>query len=213
MARRGWLVLLMLATVSCIREPATFAAGCFWSVENVFQRVPGVLATEVGYTGGEAASPRYETVMGGDTGHAEAVRVWFEPSVVSYRELLDVFFETHDPTQTDGQGNDIGTQYRSGIFTHGEQQQAAAELAKAKHQQRYARPIVTALAPASEWWVAEAYHQQYLQLQFRHSADKGSLAPIQCYGSRGPIKRLDKMLSPETLKVLTRRTRSNGEEL
>jgi peptide-methionine (S)-S-oxide reductase len=144
---------------------ATFAAGCFWGVEATFRRVPGVLATRVGYTGGSVANPSYEDVGSHRTGHAEAVEVEFDPARVSYEELLRVFWEEHDPTQRNRQGPDVGSQYRSAIFVHDAQQEAAAlasreQLAKSG---RYQRPIVTEITPAPVFYAAEDYHQRYLE--------------------------------------------------
>lgn len=144
-------------------EQATFAAGCFWGVEEAFRRMPGVVDTAVGYAGGTTENPSYEEVCSGGTGHAEAVRVSFDPAKVSYEQLLELFWELHDPTQVDRQGPDIGTQYRSAIFTHGAAQAEAAEASKARLAEsgRYRRPIATAIEPAGPFWLAEAYHQQY----------------------------------------------------
>jgi peptide-methionine (S)-S-oxide reductase len=144
-------------------ENATFAAGCFWGVEAEFRRVPGVLATEVGYTGGLTEEPTYRQVCGHGTGHAEAVKVEFDPARVSYDELLDVFFGTHDPTQVNRQGPDVGDQYRSAIFTHSAEQLTAAAAAKARWQARLSRPIATEIRPAPRFWPAEEYHQRYLE--------------------------------------------------
>jgi peptide-methionine (S)-S-oxide reductase len=144
-------------------ENATFAAGCFWGVEAEFRRVPGVLATEVGYTGGLTEEPTYRQVCGHGTGHAEAVKIEFDPDRVSYDELLDVFFGTHDPTQVNRQGPDVGDQYRSAIFTHSAEQLTAAEAAKARWQARLSRPIATEIRPAPRFWPAEEYHQRYLE--------------------------------------------------
>ncbi len=144
---------------------ATFAAGCFWGVEATFRAIEGVTATAVGYTGGHVANPSYEEVCTGTTGHAEAVRVEFDPDKVSYERLLEVFWDCHDPTQLNRQGPDIGTQYRSAIFYHDEIQKAAAEDSKARRAAsgRHAAPIVTEIVPAGEFWMAEEYHQQYFE--------------------------------------------------
>jgi peptide-methionine (S)-S-oxide reductase len=144
-------------------EEATFAAGCFWQVEIEFANTPGVLSTEVGYTGGHAENPSYEQVCGGTTGHAEAVHLTFDPDQVSYDELLDVFFNLHDPTQLDRQGPDIGHQYRSAIFFHGPEQERAATAAIARAASAYKRPVVTQVVPAERFWPAEDYHQRYLE--------------------------------------------------
>lgn len=147
------------------RETATFAAGCFWGVEQAFRRVRGVLDAEVGYTGGPIANPTYHNVCTGRTGHAEAVRVTFDPDVVSYGELLGVFWGLHDPTQLNRQGPDVGTQYRSAIFVHSEQQGIMARESKAAvaASRRFARPVVTEIVPAGTFWRAEEYHQRYLE--------------------------------------------------
>ena len=143
---------------------ATFAAGCFWGVEAAFRRVEGVTSTEVGYTGGQAAEPTYEQVCSGRTGHAEAVRVGFDPARVSYDELLAVFWACHDPTQLDRQGPDVGTQYRSAIFVHDAAQEEAAIRSRdmLAESGAHARPVVTEIVPAADFWRAEEYHQQYL---------------------------------------------------
>ncbi len=147
------------------RAEATFAAGCFWGVEATFRRVPGVFATAVGYMGGDTDNPTYEDVCSGTTNHAEIVKVVFDPRQVSYEELLEVFWANHDPTTRNRQGPDIGTQYRSAIFYHDEEQaaQARASLNKQEEAKRFPRPIVTEIAPASDFWMAEDYHQQYLE--------------------------------------------------
>ena len=144
---------------------ATFAAGCFWGVEAAFRRVPGVLATRVGYTGGSVADPTYEDVCSHRTGHAEAVELDYDPARVSYDDLLQVFWEEHDPTQRNRQGPDVGSQYRSAIFVHDAEQEAAAlasreQLAESGRHQRH---IVTEITPAPTFYAAEDYHQQYLE--------------------------------------------------
>lgn len=146
-------------------EKATFAAGCFWGVEAAFRRVPGVVDASVGYTGGAARNPTYENVCGGATGHAEAVEVTFDPERVSFEELLDVFWDTHDPTTLNRQGPDVGDQYRSAIFTHGEEQARAARESKARLEAsgRFKRPVVTEIAAVGTFWPAEDYHQRYLE--------------------------------------------------
>ena len=142
---------------------ATFAAGCFWGVEAAFRRVPGVTATRVGYTGGSVPNPHYKLVCTGTTGHAEAVEVTYDPTRVSYDELLDVFWNEHDPTQKNRQGWDFGTQYRSAIFVHSPEQEAAARASLAERQRGLRKPIVTEIVPATEFYEAEDYHQQYLE--------------------------------------------------
>jgi peptide-methionine (S)-S-oxide reductase len=144
---------------------ATFAAGCFWGVEAALRQVKGVQSTAVGYTGGQTKNPTYEQVCTDRTGHAEAVDVEFDPAVVSYDELVKVFWRIHDPTQLNRQGPDFGSQYRSAIFYHTSQQQAAAEASKKQLEESGAlkRPIVTQIVPAAEFYRAEEYHQQYLE--------------------------------------------------
>jgi peptide-methionine (S)-S-oxide reductase len=145
-------------------QTATFAAGCFWGVEERFRQVKGVTATAVGYTGGRRAHPTYEQVCSGATGHAEAVQVVFDPEQVTYEQLLQVFWDNHDPTTLNRQGPDVGAQYRSAIFFHTSEQEQAARASKAKLEQsgKYGRPIVTQIVPATEFYRAEEYHQQYL---------------------------------------------------
>src|SRR5213082_2424455 len=140
---------------------ATFAAGCFWGVEAAFRQVKGVTSTAVGYAGGTFKDPTYQDVCSGTTGHAEVVQVEFDPAKVSYDELLKVFWENHDPTTLNRQGPDVGAQYRSVIFYHTPEQQAAAEASKQKlaDRGRYRRPIVTQIVPASTFYRAEEYHQ------------------------------------------------------
>ncbi len=146
-------------------EKATFAAGCFWGVEAAFRQVEGVVRTEVGYEGGTLANPTYEDVCSHTTGHAEVVEVTFDPSRVSYDELLDVFWRKHDPTQLNRQGWDVGDQYRSVIFVHDEEQRRAAEASKAARDASgiHRGPIVTVIEPAQTFYPAEDYHQQYLE--------------------------------------------------
>lgn len=142
---------------------ATFGAGCFWCTEAVFQRVRGVVSVRSGYSGGQTPQPDYRSVCSGTTGHAECVQVEFNPDVVSYRELLDVFFKTHDPTTLNRQGADTGTQYRSVIFHHDEPQraQAAEYIEQLNRELVFGRPVVTELAAAVEFFPAEDYHQNY----------------------------------------------------
>jgi peptide-methionine (S)-S-oxide reductase len=143
-------------------ETVTFGAGCFWGVEYVFERVPGVVGTEVGYAGGHTENPTYRDVCSHGTGHAEVLRVEFDPSVVSFEQLLEVFWAMHDPTQVNRQGPDVGDQYRSAIFTSSDEQMRAAEASRDAAQARFDRPIATEITPASDFWRAEDYHQQYL---------------------------------------------------
>jgi len=144
---------------------ATFAAGCFWGVEATFRQIPGVTATRVGYTGGNLGNPTYKDVCTDSTGHAEAVEVEYDPAKVSYGDLLNVFWENHDPTQLNRQGPDFGTQYRSAIFYHSPEQEQAARASKQalEESHQFSRPIVTEIAPAVTFYEAEDYHQQYLE--------------------------------------------------
>ncbi len=145
-------------------EIATFGAGCFWGVEVAFMKTPGVLETAVGYMGGTTERPTYTQVCTDTTGHAEVVQVAFDPAKVSYESLLERFFDLHDPTQLNRQGPDVGRQYRSAVFYHTPEQQAAAQAAKQRLQDsgRYAQPVVTSIEPAATFWRAEDYHQKYL---------------------------------------------------
>jgi len=147
-------------------EEAVFGMGCFWGAERMFWLTPGVVSTSVGYAGGFTPNPTYREVCSGQTGHAEVVRVVFDPARVRYEDLLRVFWEGHDPTQGMRQGNDVGTQYRSAIYVHGEDQRRAAEASREAYQQVLTRAgygtITTEIAPAPEFYFAEDYHQQYL---------------------------------------------------
>jgi len=177
-ARRGNGENLMIGNPACGKNPgnaghgtplvatgknqlAIFAQGCFWGVEERLRKVPGVIATAVGYAGGQAANPSYEEVCRGSTGHAEAVLVEFDPAKVSYAQLLHFFWETHDPTSGNAQGPDRGTQYRSAIFTFGAEQQQEAAASREEAQKSLRDPITTEIAPAGPFWIAEAYHQQW----------------------------------------------------
>ena len=144
-------------------ETATLAGGCFWGVEELIRKLPGVVDTTVGYTEGMLANPRYEDVKTGRTGHAESLQIAFDPQKIGYEEILDTFFRLHDPTTLNQQGNDRGSQYRSAIFFHDEKQRQSAEAAKARAQEKWPRPIVTEIVPAKQFWAAEDYHQDYLQ--------------------------------------------------
>ncbi|KXZ55474.1 hypothetical protein GPECTOR_2g1023 [Gonium pectorale] len=175
---------------------ATFAGGCFWGLELAYQRVPGVVSTSVGYTGGPDPRPNYDSVCSGRTGHAEAVQCTYDPRECSYDSLLDTFFARVDPTTKDRQGNDWGTQYRSAIYFHDEQQKAAAaarlEAVQKQINEGAAPPrwagdrVVVELQPAGDYFLAEGYHQQYLSKGGRfgnvQSAAKGCKDPIRCYG-------------------------------
>ena len=140
---------------------ATVAGGCFWCTEAVFEQLQGVVDVESGYIGGEMVNPDYESVCSGRTGHAEALRIAFDPKLLSYRELLQVFMATHDPTTLNRQGNDVGTQYRSAIFPHDAQQEAIAREVLAELASAFDAPIVTTIEPLATWWRAEDYHQEY----------------------------------------------------
>lgn len=147
------------------REIATLAGGCFWCLEAVYDRLEGVDSVESGYMGGDTPNPTYERVCDGDTGHAEVVRVGFDPAVISYRELLEIFFAIHDPTTMNRQGNDVGTQYRSAIFYHSAQQMAEAEkiIRELSTDKTFPDPIITQVVPAGEFYMAERYHQEYFE--------------------------------------------------
>ena len=144
-------------------EKATFGAGCFWGVEATFRQLAGVKETAVGYEGGSHKNPTYEDVCTDRTGHAEVVEVTFDPAVISYHDLLKVFWENHDPTTRNRQGPDVGTQYRSAIFFHSPEQEAEAKRSRDEAQKNFKRPIVTEIVPATSFWRAEEYHQQYLE--------------------------------------------------
>jgi peptide-methionine (S)-S-oxide reductase len=152
-------------------EVATFGAGCFWGVEADFREVPGVTATAVGYEGGKKLNPTYEDVCSHTTGHAEVVRVEFDPAKVTYDQLLEVFWANHDPTQVNRQGPDFGDQYRTVIFYHSPEQKAAAEASKAKLEAsgKHRKPIATQIVPTETFYMAEDYHQQYLEKRGRRS--------------------------------------------
>ena len=159
----------MAIELETIMAKATFAAGCFWGVEEAFRAVKGVSTTSVGYIGGRVANPSYEQVCTDTTGHAEAVEVEFDPAIVSYVQLLDVFWENHDPTQLNRQGPDVGGQYRTAIFVHDADQGRAARESKEKlgSTGRHRRPVVTEITNAQTFWRAEDYHQQYFEKQGR----------------------------------------------
>ncbi len=144
---------------------ATFSAGCFWHVEHLFRKVKGVTDTRVGYTGGNFDNPTYQDVCSSRTGHAEAVQVEYDPSQVSYEDLLEIFWENHDPTSLNRQGPDIGTQYRSAVFVHDEEQEKLAKASKQKLEKlgKFKKPIVTEIKPISSFYKAEDYHQKYFE--------------------------------------------------
>ncbi|XP_043716753.1 peptide methionine sulfoxide reductase A1-like [Telopea speciosissima] len=165
---------------------AQFGAGCFWGVELAFQRVPGVKKTEVGYSQGHLHNPTYNDICTGTTNHSEIVRVHYDPKECGYESLLDVFWDRHDPTTLNRQGNDVGTQYRSGIYCYTPEQEKAASESIEKQQKLLNRKIVTEVLPAKKFYRAEEYHQQYLEkggrFGFKQSAGKGCNDPIRCYG-------------------------------
>ncbi|PIN22603.1 Peptide methionine sulfoxide reductase [Handroanthus impetiginosus] len=165
---------------------AQFGAGCFWGVELAYQRVPGVTKTEVGYTQGYLHNPTYEDVCSGTTNHSEVVRIQYDPKECSYDTLLDVFWARHDPTTLNRQGNDVGTQYRTGIYFYTPEQEKAALESRDRQQKLLNRKIVTEILPAKKFYRAEEYHQQYLakggRFGFKQSSEKGCNDPIRCYG-------------------------------
>lgn len=144
-------------------EKATFAAGCFWGVQKKFDQVEGVLSTRVGYTGGTKENPKYQEVCSGTTGHAEAIEITFDPKIISYEQLLAVFWELHDPTTPNRQGPDVGSQYRSAIFFHTPQQEVSARQSKEKISEERKQSVVTEIVSTSTFYEAEAYHQKYLR--------------------------------------------------
>lgn len=150
-------------------EFATLGGGCFWCLEAVFEEVAGVIDVESGYSGGKLREPGYRQVCGGETGHAEVVRIEFDPARISYRQLLEIFFGVHDASTLNRQGADVGTQYRSVIFFHSPAQQATARAVMAEVEAALGRPVVTQLLPAPDYWRAEVYHQEY----FRHNPGQG----------------------------------------
>lgn len=172
------LLLLLIMTASAQTpsktESATFGGGCFWCVEAVFQRVPGVLKSVSGYAGGTTANPTYEQVCAHTTGHAEVIQVEYDPAKVSYERVLEIFFEAHDPTTLNRQGADVGDQYRSIILFHDADQQKRALAAKQKAQADWADPIVTEIVPLQKFWPAEAYHQNY----FNQNPNQGYCAYV-----------------------------------
>ncbi|RID78717.1 hypothetical protein BRARA_A01513 [Brassica rapa] len=165
---------------------AQFGAGCFWGAELAYQRVPGVTKTEVGYSHGFVDNPSYEDVCSETTGHNEIVRVQYDPKEISFESLLDVFWKRHDPTTLNRQGNDVGTRYRSGIYFYTDEQEKLAREAMEKQQKILNRKIVTEILPATKFYRAENYHQQYLakggRMGLSQSAEKGCNDPIRCYG-------------------------------
>lgn len=150
-------------TKSARVETATFAGGCFWCTEAIFKRLKGVKSVISGYSGGRTKNPTYEEVCSGTTGHAETIQIGFDPKIISYEKLLEVFFKLHDPTTLNRQGNDVGTQYRSAIFYHDEKQKKLAEKIKSEMQKIYKGKIVTEIVPFSNFYRAEGYHQNYFE--------------------------------------------------
>ena len=153
------------SSVGVAMEKGTFGAGCFWGVEAAFRQTKGVVSTAVGYMGGTLRNPTYQDVCTDKTGHAEVVQVEYDPAVVTYNDLLGVFWQNHNPTTLNRQGPDVGTQYRSAIFFHSPEQEAAARASKAELEKsgRFSKPVVTQIVPAQDFWRAEEYHQQYLE--------------------------------------------------
>ena len=151
-------------------EKTTFGAGCFWGFEYSFNKVPGVLEAPVGYSGGSLENPTYQQVCSGQTGHAEVVQVKFDPNKVSFQELLEVFWNIHDPTTLNRQGPDVGTQYRSAIFFHSQEQETLARksVQNLTEQKRFSNPIVTEISPIDVFYLGEEYHQRYFEKQGRH---------------------------------------------
>ena len=156
-------------------QKATFGAGCFWQVETTFRALDGVVDTAVGYEGGHVENPTYEQVCAGRTGHAEVCQVSFDPDRVTYEELLELFWGVHDPTQVDRQGPDVGSQYRTVIFTHSPAQEQAAKASRARLQERLEKPVATSIEPATGFWRAEEYHQCYLEQRRSASGLLGQL--------------------------------------
>jgi peptide-methionine (S)-S-oxide reductase len=170
-------------------EQATFGAGCFWGVEYVFRRVPGVVDVQVGYSGGITKNPTYRDVCSHTTGHAEVAQVTFDPSQVSFDQLLEVFWAMHDPTQVDRQGPDVGDQYRSAVFTNSTEQQSAAEASRDRAQERFKRPIATEIAALTTFYPAEGYHQAYYEKNghqpYCHVVPTGVLRDLGLIAARG----------------------------
>jgi methionine-S-sulfoxide reductase len=160
----SFLLSLLAAAQTGSRQTATFSAGCFWGVEEFFRKIPGVVETRVGYTGGDVKDPTYEQVSSGKTGHAESIELKFDPDKVSYERLLTLFFKMHDPTTLNKQGNDEGTQYRSAIFFHDENQKKTAERLKSKAEIAWKAKVVTEISAAKPFYPAEKDHQKYLSV-------------------------------------------------
>ena len=160
-----------------ITETATFGGGCFWCVEAVYVRLPGVISVTSGFSGGQTENPTYHQVCGGDTGHAEVTQIEFDPAKISYSQLLEVFWQAHDPTTLNQQGADKGTQYRSIILYHNEPQKLAAEKSKAEAQKNFTRPVVTEIVPFKKFYKAEDYHQGYYDANSSQSYCRLVIAP------------------------------------
>lgn len=169
----------MNSTTTTTTELATLGGGCFWCLEAVFENVRGILKVVSGYAGGQHPNPTYEQVCTGTTGHAEVVQLTFDPTVISYRELLEIFFDIHDPTTLNRQGADVGTQYRSAIFTHAEEQRVIAKalIAELNASGRWQNPIVTQIAPLEAFYPAEAYHQEYFRRNSAQPYCRAVVAP------------------------------------
>ena len=179
-------------------ELATLGGGCFWCLEAVFEQLQGVLSVRSGYAGGNPPNPSYELVCTGTTGHAEVVQVAFDPAVIGYREVLEIFFVIHDPTTLNRQGADAGTQYRSVIFTHDEAQRTAAEavIAELTQQEVFDRPIVTEIAPLDAFYPAEAYHQEYYRRNTRQPYCQAVIAPKVAKLRKAYLNRLKPEFAP-----------------
>lgn len=199
------LVLLTIALIARAADPAkpmntetnqselaTFAGGCFWCTEAVFERLPGVKTVTSGYCGGHLENPDYKSVTSSTTGHAEAIQIAFDPAQISYAKLLEVFWQAHDPTTLNRQGADVGTQYRSSIFYHTEAQRAAAEKSKIEAQKGFSRPIVTEIVPLTKFYKAEGYHQDY----YRNNPEAGYCRVV----IKPKLDKMEKFLGKEEAK-------------
>lgn len=179
---------LMSAETEPARETAVFGGGCFWCVEAVYEKLPGVIEVTSGYAGGTVENPTYEQVCSGETGHAEVVRITFDPAAISYRTLVDLFWKAHDPTTKNRQGADVGTQYRSAIFYSGESQRADADASKAAAQAHFSRPITTEISPLTTFYPAEKYHQDFYRQNPDHPYNRAVIAP--------KLEKFEKELAP-----------------
>jgi peptide-methionine (S)-S-oxide reductase len=175
-----------------VTEVATLAGGCFWCLEAVYDQLKGVLSVESGYSGGKTSNPTYSEVCGGNTGHAEVIRITFDPAVITFRDLLDVFFTIHDPTTLNAQGADVGTQYRSAIFYHSPEQKQAAEekIAALEADKIWDDPIVTEVSPAGPFYEAEDYHQEYFARNDSQPYCRAVVAPKVAKFRKQHIERL-----------------------